>query len=67
MPRFDLLDPEKYNRITVKTSRGWSHKCEFCARSIFLTPSLQAEPVKKVLAEIRAIQTIWPRPFINRR
>src|SRR5262249_39771599 len=22
MPRFDLLDPEKYNRITVQTSRG---------------------------------------------
>ena len=26
MPRFDLLDPAKYNRITVQTSRGCPHK-----------------------------------------
>jgi len=29
MPRFDLLDPAKYNRITVQTSRGCPHHCEF--------------------------------------
>ena len=34
VPRFDLLDPDKYNRITVQTSRGCPHKCAFCASSI---------------------------------
>jgi len=39
MPRFDLLDPGEYNRITVLTSRGCPHKCSFCASSILLTPA----------------------------
>jgi radical SAM superfamily enzyme YgiQ (UPF0313 family) len=65
MPRFDLLDPEKYNRITVQTSRGCPHKCEFCASSIMLTPRYKLKPVEKVIAEIRAIKRIWPRPFIE--
>jgi radical SAM superfamily enzyme YgiQ (UPF0313 family) len=65
MPRFDLLDPAKYNRITVQTSRGCPHRCEFCASSILLTPRYKVKPVEKVLAEIRAIKRIWPRPFIE--
>jgi len=65
MPRFDLLDPDKYNRITVQTSRGCPHKCEFCASSILLTPAYKLKPVEKVMAEIHAIKRIWPRPFIE--
>jgi radical SAM superfamily enzyme YgiQ (UPF0313 family) len=65
MPRFDLLDPEKYNRITVQTSRGCPHKCNFCASSILLTPKYKVKPVEKVIGEIRAIKSIWPRPFIE--
>jgi len=65
MPRFDLLDPEKYNRLTVQTSRGCPHRCEFCASSILLTSCYKVKPVGKVIAEIRAIKKIWPRPFIE--
>ena len=65
MPRFDLLDPDKYNRITVQTSRGCPHRCEFCASSILLTPRYKVKPVEKVIAEIREIKKIWPRPFIE--
>ncbi|MCA9276428.1 MAG: radical SAM protein [Phycisphaerales bacterium] len=65
MPRFDLLDVNRYNRLTVQTTRGCPHKCDFCASSIMLTKGYKAKPVDKVIAEIRAIKSIWPRPFIE--
>ena len=65
MPRFDMLDPEKYNRLTVQTSRGCPHRCEFCASSILLTPRYKLKPVAKVMEEIREIKKIWAKPFIE--
>jgi radical SAM superfamily enzyme YgiQ (UPF0313 family) len=65
MPRFDLLDPDKYNRITVQTSRGCPHQCEFCASSILLTPRYKLKPVEKVIAEIHSVKRIWERPFLE--
>ncbi len=65
MPRFDLLDPGRYNRLTVQTTRGCPHKCEFCASSITLTKGYKVKPIDKVIAEVRAIKSIWPRPFIE--
>ena len=65
MPRFDLLDINKYNRITVQTSRGCPFQCSFCASSILLTPKYKQKPIDKVLAEIDHIHEIWKRPFIE--
>jgi radical SAM superfamily enzyme YgiQ (UPF0313 family) len=65
MPAFELLDPDKYNRLTVQTSRGCPHLCEFCAGSILIAGHYKQKPVEKVLAEIDRICEIWPRPFIE--
>lgn len=65
MPAFELLDISKYNRLTVQTSRGCPHHCEFCASSVVLTRQYKQKPVVKVLAEIERILEIWPRPFIE--
>lgn len=65
MPRFELLDPAKYNRITVQTSRGCPWRCEFCASSILIAPRYQVKPVAKVVEEVRRIQSIWRHPFIE--
>lgn len=65
LPRFDLLDVDRYNRIPLQTSRGCPHQCDFCASSILLTPRYSVKPVERVLAELRAIKEIWAQPFIE--
>lgn len=65
MPRFELLDPERYNRITVQTTRGCPFDCEFCAASIRLAPKYRIKPVAKVIDEIRQIKSLWAKPFIE--
>jgi len=65
MPRFDLLDIEKYNRLTVQTARGCPWRCEFCASSVLLTDKYKQKPIAKVLAEIDRIRELWPRPFLE--
>jgi len=65
MPAFELLDPERYNRLTVQTSRGCPHRCEFCASSVLLTPHYKQKPIPRVLAEIDRVCEIWHRPFLE--
>lgn len=65
MPAFELLDPEKYNRITIQTSRGCPHDCEFCAGSNLIASSYKQKPIEKVLAELDRVCEIWPNPFIE--
>jgi radical SAM superfamily enzyme YgiQ (UPF0313 family) len=65
IPRYDLLEPDRYNRLTVQTQRGCPWRCEFCASSILLTPLYKQKPVSKVADEIAEIKRIWPEPFIE--
>lgn len=65
MPRFDLLNMSDYNRLTVQTQRGCPFRCEFCAASIRISPTYKVKPVDRVLAEVRAIKSLWNRPFIE--
>jgi radical SAM superfamily enzyme YgiQ (UPF0313 family) len=66
IPRFELLDPPRYNRLTVQTQRGCPWRCEFCASSILLTPRYKVKPIANIVAEIERIKEIWPeRPFIE--
>jgi radical SAM superfamily enzyme YgiQ (UPF0313 family) len=58
MPRFDLLEVGRYNRITIQTSRGCPWNCEFCAASIRLNPRYRTKPVSKVIAELHAVKEI---------
>ena len=65
MPAFELLDISAYNRLTVQTSRGCPHQCEFCASSVLLTRQYKQKPAAMVLKEIERILEIWPRPFLE--
>jgi radical SAM superfamily enzyme YgiQ (UPF0313 family) len=65
VPRFDLLDPENYNRIPVQTSRGCPHNCEFCAGSRNFGPGYRQKDVDQVIRELETISQTWERPFIE--
>ncbi len=65
MPAYHLLDINRYNRITIQTSRGCPYQCEFCASSILLTPKYKQKPISRVLAEVDRVCSLWPRPFIE--
>jgi radical SAM superfamily enzyme YgiQ (UPF0313 family) len=65
MPRFDLLEIERYNRLTVQTQRGCPFRCEFCAASMRISPAYKTKPVSRILEEIQNIRALWKRPFIE--
>jgi radical SAM superfamily enzyme YgiQ (UPF0313 family) len=65
VPRFELLDMARYNRLTVQTQRGCPFNCEFCAASIRLAPGFKTKPVPRVVAELRRIMELSPHPFIE--
>ena len=66
VPRYDLLrDVRPYNRLTVQTSRGCPWRCDFCASTVMLGRPYRKRPVEHVARDIRAIQQIWPEPFIE--
>jgi len=64
LPRFDLLDMTRYNRITVQTSRGCPHDCEFCAASK-LFGRYRKKPVELVLRDVDAVRARWARPMLE--
>ncbi|MDH3416324.1 MAG: B12-binding domain-containing radical SAM protein [Gammaproteobacteria bacterium] len=65
VPRYELLNQDLYNRLTVQTARGCPFSCEFCAASIRLCPQYRVKPVDRVIAEIRHIKSQQPEPFIE--
>ena len=65
LPRYELLEPGDYNRITVQTSRGCPHDCEFCGGSKLFGSGFRQKPVDLVVKEIKRIKEEWPKPFIE--
>lgn len=65
IPKFEMLNPDKYNRLTVQTQRGCPYRCEFCASSIQLTQKFKLKPIGHVVEEIERIRSIWEKPFIE--
>lgn len=65
IPRYEFLNPENYNRITVQTSRGCPHSCEFCAGSKLLGSGFRQKPIDLIIKEIEKIKERWQKPFIE--
>lgn len=64
VPRFDLLDPSRYNRIPLQTTRGCPLDCAFCAASRLISP-YKRKSIARIREELDAICRIWPEPFVE--
>ncbi|RIV21511.1 radical SAM protein [Fibrisoma montanum] len=64
VPRYDLLDIDKYNRLTLQTTRGCPLDCVFCAASRTIS-SYKKKPIAQIDRELAAIFEVWQRPFIE--
>jgi radical SAM superfamily enzyme YgiQ (UPF0313 family) len=64
VPRYDLLHLERYNRLTLQTTRGCPLHCSFCAASRTISP-YRKKSLPQVRRELEAILALWPRPFIE--
>jgi radical SAM superfamily enzyme YgiQ (UPF0313 family) len=64
VPRYDLLDVERYNRLTLQTTRGCPLDCSFCAASRLIS-KYKKKPIENVRRELEAIVQLWPGAFIE--
>jgi radical SAM superfamily enzyme YgiQ (UPF0313 family) len=65
VPRYDLLQPGRYSRFPVQTTRGCPWRCDFCASNVMLGEAYRKRPVADVVRDVRAIRELHPHPFIE--
>jgi len=64
IPKYELLDIAKYNRLTIQTTRGCPLHCSFCAASRTIS-AFKKKPMIQIERELNKIFEIWDRPFIE--
>lgn len=64
IPKYELLDISKYNRLTIQTTRGCPYHCNFCAASRTIS-TYKKKPIKLIKKELDKIFEIWDEPFIE--
>jgi len=64
IPKYELLDISKYNRLTIQTTRGCPLHCSFCAASRTIS-SYKKKPIAQIGRELDKIHKVWKRPFIE--
>jgi radical SAM superfamily enzyme YgiQ (UPF0313 family) len=65
LPRYDLLDVGRYNRLTLQAARSCPHRCTFCASGILLRGPYRRKPIDLVRRDLDAITAIWPKAFVE--
>lgn len=64
IPKYELLDISKYNRLTIQTTRGCPLHCSFCAASRTIS-AYKKKPIPQIEKELNKIFEVWDRPFIE--
>jgi radical SAM superfamily enzyme YgiQ (UPF0313 family) len=58
IPRYDLLQLEKYSGIGVMASKGCAFDCDFCSSRLVTGKGFRHKTVEQVINEIRFIQKL---------
>lgn len=64
IPKYELLDISKYNRLTIQTTRGCPLNCSFCAASRTIS-AYKKKSIAQIEKELNKILEVWERPFIE--
>ncbi|MCO6431155.1 MAG: cobalamin-dependent protein [Deltaproteobacteria bacterium] len=64
VPRFDLLENDRYMVHAIQTSRGCLVGCEFCPIQEMFGGKSRNKPVERVMREIEAVRSIDPNKDI---
>ena len=64
VPKYELLDISKYNRLTIQTTRGCPLDCNYCAASRTIS-SYKKKPIPQIEKELIKILEVWKKPFIE--
>ncbi|OMP32850.1 B12-binding domain-containing radical SAM protein [Mangrovimonas sp. DI 80] len=64
VPKYELLDISKYNRLTIQTTRGCPLNCSFCAASRTIS-AYKKKSISQIEKELNKILEVWERPFIE--
>ena len=63
IPRFDLIENDRYCYHSVQTTRGCSLDCEFCPTREMFGGIFRTKPVKNVIREIAAVLEFGNKPI----
>lgn len=62
VPKFDLLDLEKYDAMSIQYSRGCPYNCDFCNVTALLGHTPRLKSTEQIIAELDALyQSGWRR------
>jgi radical SAM superfamily enzyme YgiQ (UPF0313 family) len=58
VPRFDLLDPERYERMGMQFSRGCPYRCEFCDIIVMFGRRPRTKSLEQIGAELDELRKL---------
>ncbi len=64
VPRWELIDPKKYNVFLLQISRGCPNKCRYCCVTKFLGKKMRFKPIENIKREMEIIHHIAPHKGI---
>ncbi|MFH2008531.1 MAG: B12-binding domain-containing radical SAM protein [bacterium] len=60
-PDWSLIDAEHYMVLSLQTSRGCPHRCDFCDVVRYMGPGIRVKPVDQIMTEVKNAHALGGR------